>query len=187
MKTIKNILFWILSWTWGLPMTLFGAIGALVLIIAGYKPQKFHQYIYFRVGESWGGLEAGPFFFMDKTAGYSTQAHEAGHGIQNIIFGPFMPFVVSIPSAMRYWIYDGSHFAAAFIFTIILVGLLLSFLILVFLNSALGVILACYFIYLFYFFGTEKIWYDKGHRDYYAIWFEKTASEWGKKSYSKVD
>ena len=29
--------------------------------------------------------------------------HESGHGIQNLLFGPLMPFVVSIPSAIRYW------------------------------------------------------------------------------------
>ena len=29
--------------------------------------------------------------------------HEGGHGIQNIIFGVLMPFLVSIPSFIRYW------------------------------------------------------------------------------------
>lgn len=30
-------------------------------------------------------------------------AHECGHGIQNIIFGPLFPFLVAIPSVIRYW------------------------------------------------------------------------------------
>lgn len=29
--------------------------------------------------------------------------HEYGHSIQNIIFGPLFPFVIGIPSALRYW------------------------------------------------------------------------------------
>lgn len=29
--------------------------------------------------------------------------HEWGHGIQNIILGPLMPFLVAIPSCIRYW------------------------------------------------------------------------------------
>lgn len=103
MKTFKAIGFWILSWTWGLPMTLVGALVALVLLIAGYRPKRFHYYIYFEVGRNWGGFEAGCFFFANKNVSLHTKQHESGHGIQNIIFGWFMPFVVSIPSAMRYW------------------------------------------------------------------------------------
>lgn len=30
-------------------------------------------------------------------------AHEAGHGLQNIVWGFLFPFVVCIPSAIRYW------------------------------------------------------------------------------------
>ena len=29
--------------------------------------------------------------------------HEFGHSFQNAILGPFMIFLVSIPSAIRYW------------------------------------------------------------------------------------
>lgn len=103
MKTLKAILFWIISWTWGLPMTLVGAICALALIITGHKPQKFHQFIYFEVGEDWGGFECGCFFITCKDPDLQLKQHEAGHGIQNIILGVFMPFLVSIPSAIRYW------------------------------------------------------------------------------------
>jgi hypothetical protein len=34
----NKTLFYVLSWTWGIIMTLIGAIVALVLIIAGKKP-----------------------------------------------------------------------------------------------------------------------------------------------------
>ena len=104
MKTFKTILFWVLSCTWGILMTLLGLITALGLIIAGQKPKKFGYGFYFEVGHNWGGLEMGPVFLCQKNAPLSLKQHEAGHGIQNIWFGPLMPFLISIPSAIRYWL-----------------------------------------------------------------------------------
>lgn len=103
MKVLKCILFWLVSWTWGLPMTLFGLVCALGLLITGHKPQRFHYFIYFEVGHAWGGFEAGCFFFVQRGAGISIKQHESGHGLQNIMLGVFMPFIVSIPSMVRYW------------------------------------------------------------------------------------
>ena len=103
MKTLKAIGFWFLSWTWGIIMTLLGAIIGLALMITGHKPHRFHYLIYFEVGENWGGFECGCFFVCNKNASLHIKQHESGHGIQNIIFGVFMPFIVSIPSAIRYW------------------------------------------------------------------------------------
>lgn len=100
---MKKILFWVASFTWGLPMTLFGCIVALILLCLGYKPKRFHYFIYFEVGENWGAFEAGCFFITDKNPSLFTKQHEAGHGIQNIMFGFLTPFIVSIPSAIRYW------------------------------------------------------------------------------------
>lgn len=95
--------FWLLSLTWGLPMTLFGAIVALALLVTGHKPKKYHYSIYFEVGRGWGGFECGAFFVVCKDNGESLKRHEAGHGIQNCFLGVFTPFLVSIPSAIRYW------------------------------------------------------------------------------------
>ena len=103
MKVLKNIGFWLLSLTWGLPMTLIGVLVAIALLITGHKPRRFHQYIYFEVGHSWGGCELGPFFICNEYPRLALKQHECGHGIQNIILGPFMPLVISIPSAIRYW------------------------------------------------------------------------------------
>ena len=103
MKTFKAILFWLASCTWGILMTLFGAIVALALLISGHKPKTFHYLVYFEVGNGWGGFEAGPFFVANKGVGLYLKQHEAGHGLQNIMLGPLMPFLVSIPSAIRYW------------------------------------------------------------------------------------
>ena len=103
MWVIKGVLFWLVSCTWGALMTLIGAVVALALIITGHRPNRFHYFIYFEVGENWGGFEVGAFFVVNKGAGLSIKQHEAGHGLQNIILGVFMPLVICIPSAIRYW------------------------------------------------------------------------------------
>ncbi len=104
MRIIKGILFWLTSCTWGVIMTLIGAIVALALLVTGHKPHRFHYFVYFEIGEGWGGFELGGFFIVSRGVGLSTKQHEAGHGLQNIMLGVFMPFVVSIPSAIRYWV-----------------------------------------------------------------------------------
>lgn len=101
---IRNkFLFYLLSFTWGLPMTLIGCIVAAVLLVTGHKPKRWGYCWYFEVGEGWGGLELGVFFLVSKDASIHTKNHEHGHGIQNCWFGFLMPFVICIPSATRYW------------------------------------------------------------------------------------
>ena len=103
MKKIKTIAFWVASFTWGLPMSLIGGFISIALLIIGVKPEVFHGLVHFKVGKNWGGLNCGCFFFTDNNPSLHTKQHECGHGIQNIIFGWFMPFVVGIPSGVRYW------------------------------------------------------------------------------------
>ncbi len=103
MRIVKGILFWVISLTWGLPMTLIGTICAIALIVTGHKPQRFHYFIYFEVGSGWGGFEAGGFFFVNRHPSLHIRQHESGHGLQNIMLGVLMPFLVSIPSMIRYW------------------------------------------------------------------------------------
>lgn len=99
----NKYLFYVLSWTWGIIMTLIGAIIALVLIIAGKKPQKWGYCYYFEVGKNWGGMELGMFFLVNKKPSKHIKDHELGHGLQNCLWGPLMLFVITIPSAIRYW------------------------------------------------------------------------------------
>lgn len=101
---MKNkYLYYILSWTWGLPMTLLGVMVALVLIICGYKPKKCGYCYYFEICENWGGIEFGMFFLTEKNPPEYITAHEVGHSLQNCLWGVLMPIVISIPSAIRYW------------------------------------------------------------------------------------
>lgn len=101
---IRNkFLFYFVSFTWGLPMTLIGCLVAIVLMITGHKPHKWGYCYYFEVGENWGGLELGVVFITNKKPSEYIRNHEHGHAIQGCYFGPLMPFLVCIPSATRYW------------------------------------------------------------------------------------
>lgn len=103
MRRIPPVLFYILSWTWGLPMSLCGAVVLTVLRLRGRPIHRFELCLYAEIGEFWGGLELGMFFLKDTRSGDHVRLHESGHAVQNILFGPLMPFLVSIPSAVRYW------------------------------------------------------------------------------------
>ena len=102
-RALQYIIYWLISLTWGCLLSFVGLLVGLVLLITGHKPYKLGPNIYFKVGHGWGGVEFGPIFVVAKDAGNRTICHEAGHGIQNLIWGPLMPFVISIPSAIRYW------------------------------------------------------------------------------------
>ena len=100
-KKLSYVGFWLIQCTWGIVMTFIGAVAALTLIVLGYKLQKFGPVVYFEVGKNWGGVSLGGFFFCNERPSKSLKTHEFGHSIQNIVFGPLMPFLVSIPSATR--------------------------------------------------------------------------------------
>ena len=88
-------------------MTLVGSFVALGLIVTGHKPYRFHYNIYFIIKSLHGcGTEFGPFFIVSEDCKDSLhmKQHEAGHGLQNLWWGPLMPFVVCLPSAFRFWL-----------------------------------------------------------------------------------
>lgn len=100
---MSKLKFYLLSFTWGLPMTFIGLIVALALMIIGKKPEKYGYCLHFKVGNNWGGASLGIIFITDTTPCEHTKMHEHGHSLQNCYFGFLMPFVVCIPSAIRYW------------------------------------------------------------------------------------
>lgn len=99
----RKFIFYLLSFTWGLPMTLLGCLATLVLMLVGKKPKKYGWCWYFEIGSCWGGINLGPVFLVCKGASEWTKVHEVGHAVQNIRYGLLMPFLVGIPSATRYW------------------------------------------------------------------------------------
>lgn len=104
----KGVVFWVLSLTWGLLMTLIGAFIALGCIIAEKEPKIFNHTIYFVFGHGSWGFSCGAFFFLSKDCedNFEMKLHESGHCYQNIMLGVFMPFIVSIPSMVRFYYRD---------------------------------------------------------------------------------
>ena len=100
---MKKFLFYFLSFTWGLPLTLIGLLVSSYLILIGYRPKRYGLCWCFNIGKDWGGLNLGLVFLTDQRDDLSTKTHEHGHGVQNCIFGPLMLIVVCIPSVVRYW------------------------------------------------------------------------------------
>ena len=103
-------LYYILNYTWGIIMTLIGWIVILFCaIFLNSKIQKHGPAYYVMIGDNWGGLELGKSFLVADNMGDSwtkhTKNHELGHTFQNAIYGPFVIFLVAIPSMCRYW-YD---------------------------------------------------------------------------------
>jgi len=99
---MSKSLYWFIQLSWGLPLNVIGGIIAFVLICKGNKPRKFGYAIYFEMGENWGGVNFGGFFFVQKNASTQIKRHEYGHSFQNLMLGIFMPLFVNIPSAIRY-------------------------------------------------------------------------------------
>lgn len=97
-------LYYILNLTWGIPMNIIGALAAAALIAIGKKPSRHGGCYHFEIGENWGGVNLGLVIITDKDSPAHTKNHEFGHSIQNAYFGFLMPFIVAIPSFIRYWV-----------------------------------------------------------------------------------
>ena len=64
MKHLKKWQFYLLSFTWGLPLSLAGVLVCGVLVLCGYHVKRYGLLYYIAIGESWGGLELGWFFLV---------------------------------------------------------------------------------------------------------------------------
>ena len=95
-------MFKALSWSWGIILTLVGAITVGILKLFGKKVQKWGECCYIEIGKGWGGVNLGAFFLTSENPSEHTKNHEHGHGLQNCIFGPFM-LIICAMSVVRYW------------------------------------------------------------------------------------
>lgn len=185
---INKPLYYILNCTWGCIMTLIGAVVALALICVGKKPKKHAGATYFNVGKSWGGVELGMFFLTDSHNSEHTRNHEFGHSLQNCLWGPLLPFVVCIPSAIRYWLItfktqkSKKIYSTILVTCIALIGLGIAFIPLNVFHIT-GLLLCIYAIIIaMWLFGKEIPQYASGKSvPYDKIWFEGQATEWGTK------
>ena len=125
-------LYYFMACTWGIIMTILGCLITLILaIVKIFIPDKitfksFYWIYGIKVGpDVWGGCEMGLMFLRDQESTVEgIDWHEFGHTFQNCLFGPLFPFIVAIPSAIRYWLriwfpnkewapYDGAWFEDA--------------------------------------------------------------------------
>ncbi len=102
MLKLKRIIFYVLSFTWG---ALTSVPGLMVILVSlpFKKVYSYHGRLYAVWGEDWGGLGLGCFFICSEGSSEHLKAHESGHGLQNILMGPFFLLLVGIPSIIRYW------------------------------------------------------------------------------------
>jgi len=101
----SKALYYILNLTWGLPMAILGFLITLVLLPFGRIKRFGYTYgIELHANTGWG-FSVGTMFVYgyNSRASIGLKSHEFGHSVQNAIFGPFMPFLVYIPSATRFW------------------------------------------------------------------------------------
>lgn len=102
MKKLNLILYYLLSFTWGITMNIIGLFAFTGALIVGGKPMIFHGRFVVKVGSCWGGVSLGNFILTDQDWEWVIK-HETGHTIQNAWMGPFFLFLVGIPSVVRYW------------------------------------------------------------------------------------
>lgn len=104
-KALAAAAYWALSLTWGIIASLIGAFAALGALCLKGKPEANGPSFIVRIGKGWGGVSMGPFALCSEDASEHTRRHEFGHSLQNALMGPLWPFLVGIPSAVRYWIF----------------------------------------------------------------------------------
>ena len=100
----SRIIFYILSFSWGIILSALGLGATLALHALGYRqcPNQY-GYVTYLGSNSWGGFTLGPFSFVEANASPELLRHEAGHSYQNIIFGPIM-VILTLISIIHYWI-----------------------------------------------------------------------------------
>ncbi len=106
-----RVLYYIISLTWGLLLTIFGFLVTLALLIGRIFNKNIHFKKYYWIygisagPDYWGGFETGLMFVRDQKSTLSVDSHEFGHTFQNTLFGPFQ-IIWSLTSVVRYWYID---------------------------------------------------------------------------------
>lgn len=104
--SLKVFLFYLVQWTWGLPVNLVGGIA--FLINTKIKKRRWQRFGYaYIVYIPWnaGGLSLGLFIFAKenhpkKNWTYNTRIHEYGHTWQCLLLGPLYYIVIALPSVI---------------------------------------------------------------------------------------
>lgn len=105
-KSLKAFLFYLVQWTWGLPVNLVGWIAFIICTkIKGYRWQHFGYAKIVYMPWNAGGLSMGLFIFMkdqhkNKKWTHDVRIHEYGHTWQCLLLGPLYYLVIALPSVI---------------------------------------------------------------------------------------
>lgn len=201
LNKIKTVLFWIWQITWGGLMTIPGLLITLGVILFGGTPHKNGRSYIVEVGGDWGGLELGGVALCGRYRALKpkwydqTRKHEYGHNLQNMIFGPFTLFVVTIPSAIRYWLrsygnYDDQVTYGRSISTVILtlaVGVIGLGIVTAIWVQIIGWALFGYGVLIIAWLCKEIPKYSSEWPDYDDFWIEGWATRWGSKVIEEIE
>ena len=103
-KSLKAFFFYLIQWTWGLPVNIVGGLMYLYFTkIKGYRWQHFGYARIVYMPWNAGGLSMGLFIFMkdqhkNKKWTHDVRIHEYGHTWQCLVLGPLYYPVIALPS-----------------------------------------------------------------------------------------
>ncbi len=105
---MNAFLFYLIQFTWGLPVNLISGIAFLLMKIKGYESERLYNTIitYVPSGVPKGAISLGVFIFITYKAGEprknyrsrDVSVHEYGHSFQVLMLGILYWFVIGIPS-----------------------------------------------------------------------------------------
>lgn len=100
-----RICFYLLQFTWGLPVNLVGLI-VFLGCRRRFPSGRFHNGVVSYLPGNRGGLSLGIFIFLSvrsREEGGRLCAHEYGHTIQCLFLGPLYWVVIAVPSVVWYY------------------------------------------------------------------------------------
>ena len=98
-----NPFYLLIQLTWGLPLNVVGAIVYLFFVkLFKFETRQFRNMLCVIVPWNFGGLNLGMFAILSDV-NRQLAMHEYGHSIQNLYWGWLTPFVITLPSSIRYW------------------------------------------------------------------------------------
>lgn len=101
---LKNIIFTLVTITWGAPTFVIGVFYYLYNLITRniLKTRYIEGRVAITTKDEWlGGISLGLFYFVGDHDSLTTHYHEIGHTVQNVIWGPLFLIVIGLPSIIR--------------------------------------------------------------------------------------
>ena len=100
---MKQFLYLLCQWTWGLPQNLVGGALYLYCRLRGCPHFRYQGAFGVIWTKQLGSMSMGSFLFMHPSWTPEKKellAHEYGHTIQSLFFGPFYLLTVGVPSIL---------------------------------------------------------------------------------------